>query len=127
MLGKPIPTKMREAMDAQEYYHRCARFEALHDHECEADPVRGRLIEWEHAFTEGGAKLNEIWAIVPICWLVHRGGMLNKEINQWLALNRATPADFDKYPKSKAAWLQKLAYLNSKYGIPNLSTQKAPF
>ena len=119
---------MRAEMDAQPYYHQCARYDALHDHECERDPLKPwQVVEWEHAFMQSGSKLNEIWAIIPICWLVHRGGLLNKEINQWLALNRATDADFDKYPKSKAEWVQKRKYLNSKYGTPKLSTFKAPF
>ena len=125
MLGKPIPIQMREEMDADPYYHQCARYDLLHDHICEADPVRCRLIEWEHAFTYGGSKVNEKWAIVPICYLVHRGGKMIKEINQWIGLNRATDEDLAKYPNTD--WAQKKIYLNSKYGIPKLSTEKAPF
>lgn len=125
MLGKPIPKKMREEMDAQDYYHQCARNQALNDHVCEPDPVTGRLIEWEHALIFGSKKVNEIWAIVPICWLVHRGGEMVKEINEWLALNRATDEDFAKYPRN--SWAQRKQYLNSKYGIPNLSTGNAHF
>ena len=113
-------------MDSMPYYHKCARFDALQDHQCEADPVRGKLIEWEHAMTIGGARINEIWAIVPICWYSHRGPGLNKEINQWLALNRISDSDI-KNRYSKTDWLQKKKYLNGKYGIPDLSTVKAPF
>lgn len=125
MLGKPIPIKMREAMAADPYYQQCARNEALNDHVCEACPVTMRLIEWEHAMKHAGSKVNEIWAIVPICWWAHRGPGLVKEINQWLALNRATDADFDKYPHN--TWATERAYLNAKYGTPNLSTTNAPF
>lgn len=125
MLGKPIPLKMRAEMETQPYYHQCARNEALHDHVCQADPVTGRLIEWEHAMIYGGSKVNEIWAIVPICWWAHRGPGMVKEINKWLALNRATFEDFAKYERSN--WPSERVYLNSKYGIPNLSTSKSPF
>ncbi len=125
MLGEPIPKKMREEMDAMPYYHQCARNEALNDHVCFPDPVRGRLIEWEHAMIHGSRKVNEIWAIVPICWWAHRGPGLVKEINQWLALNRASDEDLDKYERHD--WRQRRQYLNGKYGIPTLSTGKAPF
>lgn len=112
-------------MDAMPYYHQCARAAALNDHVCEADPVRGRLIEWEHAMYYKGERINEPWAIVPICYLVHRGGKLNKEINQWLALNRATDAELKAFPR--ANFLFQRDYLNKKYGTPGLSTDKAPF
>lgn len=126
MLSKPIPTKMRADMDADPYYHQCARAMALCDHECEADPIRGNLIEWEHAMYYKGERVNEPWAIVPICYLVHRGGKMIKEINQWLALNRATDAELDKYPR--AEWRQLRDRLNAKYGVPaGLSTHNAPF
>lgn len=125
MLGKPIPKAMRAEMHEMSYYHQCARNEALNDHECLPCPVTGRLIEWEHAMKYAGSKVNEIWAIVPICWWAHRGPGLVKEINQWLALNRATAEDFDKYPHN--SWETERSYLNAKYGTPNLSTTKPPF
>lgn len=128
MLGEPIPTKMREQMDADPYYHECARANALHDHVCQGDPMRGgRLIEWEHAMYYAGSKINEPWAIVPICWLVHRGGEMIKEVNQWLALNRATDEDLAKYPK--ADFKRQREYLNGKYGVPPMAglSTKAPF
>lgn len=126
MLGKPIPKKMREEMANDVYYCQCARYDALHDHECMADPMTGKLIEWEHALTYRGSKLNEIFAIVPICWWAHRGPGMVKEINEWLALNRISDEELEaKYQRTN--WVQKKRYLNSKYGIPNLSTTKAPF
>lgn len=112
-------------MDAMPYYHECARNAALHDHVCAPCPVTKKLIEWEHACYYKGQKVNEIWAMIPICWYVHRGPGMVKEINEWLALNRATTADFAKYPKN--SWAQRKRYLNTKYGLPKLSTTKAPF
>jgi hypothetical protein len=71
--------------------------------------------------------VNEIWAIIPICWLVHRGGKLDKRINEWIALNRATDEDLAKYPKKEAEWRKGRELLNRRYGLPDLSTRNAPF
>ena len=72
-----------------------------------------------------GSKLNEKWAIIPICWLVHRGGKLDKQINEWLALNRATDEELAKYPRAK--FKERRDVLNRRYGVPDLSTGNAPF
>ena len=47
MLGKAIPIKMRNEMDADPMMHTCMRNELLGDHDCEADPLTGKLLEWE--------------------------------------------------------------------------------
>ena len=108
-----IPQPLRETMSTDPYYTKCARFELLHDHVCLPDPLTRKLIEWEHVFIYAGKQIQEWWAIIPICYLVHRGGQLNKEINEWIALNRATPEDLALYPKRD--WIQRLKYLNAKY------------
>ncbi len=95
------------------YYHSCARQAAFHDHVCQPDPVTGKLIEWEHAFIYAGQQVNEKWAIIPLCWFVHRGTGLNKKINQFLALQRATPEDLAKYPR--ANWAQQKLFLAKQY------------
>ena len=101
-------------MSEDPYYQKCARKELLNDHECEPDPLTGKLIEWEHTHYWQGKQLQEKWAIIPICWLVHRGGELNKEINEWIALNRATDDELEKI--SKVVDYQRLkVYLNKKY------------
>lgn len=125
MLGKPIPKAMRAEMAAMPYYHTCARYDALHDHVCQPNPMTGQLIEWEHAFIYGSSKINEIWAIVPICYWAHSGPGLVKHINEWLAINRATPADLQKYPRKAWDFIKKQR--NARYGVPELSTEKAPF
>lgn len=111
---RPIPPQLRKEMDADAYYHQCARHEALRDHECRPDPLTGKLIEWEHAIIFAGRQLNEKWAIVPICWLVHRGGYMVKEINEWLALRRAPKGRLKELSKA-VDYEQKLRYLNQKY------------
>ncbi|MCL5666990.1 MAG: hypothetical protein M1383_04445 [Patescibacteria group bacterium] len=95
------------------YYHTCARQAVFHDHVCQADPATGKLIEWEHAFIYGGQQVNEKWAIIPLCWYVHRGPGLDKNINRLLALRRATADDLQKYPRSN--WMQQKLYLEKQY------------
>lgn len=119
MLGKPIPQKMREEMAADPAMKVCMRKVLLNDHECEGDPLTGKLLDWEHALIYAGSKINEKWAIISICWLVHRGGKLNKEINRWIALNRAT--DDELKAKSKAVpYINERERLNKLYGVPKL-------
>ena len=119
MLGEPIPLKMRAEMEAMPVYKTCLRRTLLKDHICEPNPLNGQLIEWEHAIRFKGPKLNEIWAIIPICYLVHRGGKLNKEINVWIALNRATTEELKAISKAED-YLATRDRLNAKYGVPKL-------
>ena len=69
--------------------------------------------EWEHAFIYRNRRVNEAWAIIPVCTYHHRGAGLDKDYNRYRALIRATDADLAKYPK--VDWKQKLKYLKSKY------------
>lgn len=127
MLGEPIPKRLREEMQSDPMYKTCTRAEMLHDHECMPDPLTGRLIEWEHAMVYAGKKVNKKWAIIPLCWLVHRGGKLDKRINEWIALNRATEEDLAEYPKKAGEWIQKKKWLNKALGEPGEGSEKAPF
>ena len=111
-----IPSKLRQQLTADPLYKKCLRYEILNDHYCCPDPLTGKLIEWEHALIYGGRQVQERFAIIPICWRVHRGGELIKEINVWLALNRITDEELKQYCKSD--WIQKQKYLNQKFGDP---------
>ena len=95
------------------------RRHALKDHVCEADPLTGKLIDWEHSIIYGGQQLNEAWAIVPICYWAHRGPGLKKEINVWLALNRATDDELRAISKA-VDYIRERERLNAIYGIPKL-------
>lgn len=117
MLGKPIPIKMRMTMSEDPGMKICMRNALLNDHECQADPLNRKLIDWEHALTFAGSKINEPWAIISICWLVHRGGRLSKEINVWIALNRATEEELRAKSKS-ISYLNMRERLNGIYGVP---------
>lgn len=101
---RKIPPKLTAEMEADPYYKFCSRA----DSECQ-----GR-ITWEHAFVWGGKQINEKWAIIPLCVYHHLGEGLVKEINQHIALSRATLGDLFKYPKTD--WWQLFKYLHGKYG-----------
>lgn len=125
MLGKPIPIKMRAMMKIDPSMQVCMRKELLNDHECQADPLTGKLLDWEHALTFAGSKVNEPWAIISVCWLVHRGGRLNKEINHWIALNRASNDELKA--KSKVIpYLNMRERLNSIYGHKRMIINNKP-
>ncbi len=79
-------------------------------------------ITWEHTLTYGGSKIQEKWAIIPLCEKYHGvnwfqdSGLMVKEINVWVALNRAT--DKELLAKSKVIpYLREKARLNAKYGV----------
>ena len=63
-------------------------------------------ITWEHALTYAGRQVDEVWAIIKLCECHHSvntyqdGGLLDKEINVWIALNRATDEELKKYDKT---------------------------
>lgn len=101
---RKIPTRVVSQMENDPYYQMCAR----HGPDC-----AGR-ITWEHAFIYAGKQINEVWAIIPLCWHHHLGSGLNKELNQWISIQRATPDDLLKYPNKD--WEQLYKYLESKYG-----------
>lgn len=101
-------------MAADPYYKTCARKDTFEDHECQ-----GR-ITWEHVIIHAGKQLQAKWAIIPICEWAHSvgahqdGGDLDKEKNQYIAINRATDEELEAV--SGAMDYQRLKkYLNKKY------------
>lgn len=89
---------------------------------------RGK-ITWEHALIYAGRQIDEAWAILKICEYHHAvnqfqdNGHLDKEKHIWLALNRATDEELEKYPKADYKKLRER--LNKIYGHcnPNKSTK----
>jgi hypothetical protein len=84
-------------------------------------------ITWEHALIYAGKQIDEVWAIIHLCAYHHEvdefqdGGGLDKEINVWIALNRATTDELLQY--SKAIDYQRMrTRLNNKYGNPKIKT-----
>ena|SRR3990167_2348359 len=110
---KAIPIKLREEMSADPQYGHCMRKAIFNDHECKPDPISKKIIEWEHAMYYKGSQINRKWAIISICWLTHRGGMMDKRKNEYMALIRATEEDLKEYPR--ADFKQRLKYLKGKF------------
>jgi len=109
---RKIPIKMREEMNADPYYKTCSRL---------ADGGCGGRITWEHAVIFAGRQLNEKWAIIPMCERHHGvgtyqdGGILDKQRNLHIALNRATDAELEAISKS-IDYKQLRDRLNVEYG-----------
>lgn len=100
-------------METNPYYKICAR------RVTDGSNCAGR-ITWEHAMIYAGKQVNEEWAIIPLCERHHGvnnyqdGGVLDKQMNQYIALSRATEEELDRYPKSN--WKHQLKYLKTLYG-----------
>ncbi len=110
-----IPRKLRLTLAADPYYRTCARL-GLHGHVC-----AGR-ITWEHALIFSGKQVQSRFAIVPLCAKSHAvdrfqdGGDLNKEVNAWIALNRASKEEIRGISRA-VDYKAVLRRLNGKYGV----------
>lgn len=105
-----IPKPLLNEILADEFYKKCVRFR---EKSC------GGRVTYEHAVQYASRQLNEKWAIIPLCEK-HHGvlqyqdrGDLNKELNMYYAIIRATDKDLAKYPKRD--WIQLKRYLIGKY------------
>lgn len=105
---RPIPPKLREEIAEDPFMAFC-----IYEKIGQGDKCDGR-IEWEHVFCYAGKQINEAWSILPVCTYHHRGGGLNKEYHQFVALNRADIDDLEKRMPRKN-WRQLKKYLNNKY------------
>lgn len=109
----PIPAKIRKAIANDPRYRLCA-LEGVEGHVC------GGRITMEHAFIYAGRQIQEKWAIVPICAAGQEvdeyqdAHTMNKEMNQWVALNQATPEELVEF--RRADYIGLKARLNQKYG-----------
>lgn len=111
----PIPLKMRAEMSRDPFYKACA-LRGWHEHTCEGK------ITWEHALIHAGKKVQLPFAIVPLCEKAHAvnffqdAGTMRKELNVWVALNRATDDELKALSKA-VDYLHMRSYLNSRYGV----------
>lgn len=110
-----IPLKVRKEIEADLNYRSCA-LHGIYGHVC------GGRITMEHALIYAGKQIQEKWAIVPIC---ARGQevdhyqdahTMNKEMNQWVALNQGTEDDFKRFPRAFPSYYEQRQRLNRKYG-----------
>ena len=113
-----MPAKLRKQLSTDPFMSKCARKELLQDHTCQ-----GR-ITWEHVFIFAGKQIQEDWAIIPLCELAHSvnrfqdSGILNKQINKWIALNRATDLQLIRHSVVEN-YIYERRRLNSIYGFPD--------
>lgn len=111
---RAITSDIRRVIDTDPYYKRCARWR---------DGGCSYHITMEHALIYAGRQVNEVWAIIPLCTYHHAvneyqdGGDLQKRKNVWIALNRASDQDLDKY--SRANYKTEREKLNLIYGKYN--------
>jgi hypothetical protein len=111
----PIPEKLKRILGNDPYYRMCAR---MGDGKC-----AGR-ITWEHVIIYAGRQVQEFWAIIPLCEYHHgvgtyqNTGGLDKQINIFIALSRATEEDLKKYPKEDWEQMKKRAIylIRKRYG-----------
>lgn len=107
-LTRPIPPKLRAEMDADPYYHRCAI----------TGTRRGPYakIEWHHAFTWKGQRVNEKWCIIPLLKRIHdkASTKIVKDYVDFLILNRADEATLLRYSKAEDL-VAKRNRLNKRY------------
>ena len=112
---RPISSKNKAIIDSDPYYKVCARHL---DGSCD-----GR-ITIEHALIFRGKQIDELWNFVPLCEYHHAvgkyqdGGNLIKEINVWIALNRATVDELREVSKV-VPYINMRERLNKLYGVPN--------
>lgn len=116
MQSYPTPKKMLEAMEKDPYYKVCA-LKFFPGHIC------GGRVTREHAIKYAGHRLNEYWAIVPICARGHEvdeyqdAHTMNKELNVWVALNRATDDQLRAISKVPPGYIFERERLNKLYGV----------
>lgn len=118
--GSVIPKKMRDGMTANPEYSRCALQGILEEM---IGPCGGRPTR-EHAGYYAGKKIQEEWAIPPICARHHgvdayqdAGTAALKEIRLWVALNRATDEELAKFNRATPSFFFQRDRLNAKYGV----------
>ncbi len=110
-LTRPIPLALRKKMDAQPYYHRCAITGTR------SGPYA--KIDWHHAFTWKGQRVNEEWCIIPLLKRIHDKASTKgvKDFVDYLILNRADDATLRRYSKAEDL-LAKRDRLNKRYANP---------
>lgn len=109
-----IPAKLLAEILANPFYKTCAKH-GQYGHQC-----NGR-ITFEHSMIYAGKQLQVKFAIIPLCAFGHSvdqfqdGGDLDKEMNLWIALSRATDAELRMYSKA-INYERERNRLNSIYG-----------
>lgn len=112
-----MPPKLRQELQNDPEYTLCA----LTGYDELAGPCGGRLTR-EHALIHAGSKIQEKWAIPPICARHHGvdeyqdAGTQVKDLCVWVSLNRATHEELLRFSKA-INYIWKRDVLNAKYGV----------
>jgi len=91
----------------------CERAALLHDHTCQGRSTM------EHVLIYQGRQVDQKFAIIRLCEYAHSvgpyafTGILNKRINEWIALRSATDEELALFPRSD--WAQRKKFLIQKY------------
>lgn len=110
----PIPPELNDLLNRDPEYEECM-LRGVRGHVCGGNVTR------EHAITFKGSALQKKWAIVAICARAHEvheyqdAGTMDKQLNVWLALNRATDAELREISKAKD-YVRERQRLNRIYG-----------
>ncbi len=112
----PIPPDIKKIIDADPFYETCS-LHGQKGHTC-----GGRRNTREHAFIYAGKQIQEVWAIIPVCEAGQEVGSFQdshtmvKNMNKWVALNRATDAELNKFYKATPSYVKERSRLNAIYG-----------
>ncbi len=112
----PIPTNLNDQLNRDPEYEDCM-LRSVKNHVC-----GGRPNTREHAIIFKGSAVQKKWAIVSICAKAHEvdewkdRGTMDKNLNIWLALNRATDAELREISKA-TDYLRERERLNRIYGV----------
>lgn len=116
-LTKPIPPKMRAEMAKDKFYSRCC----LQSSEC-----RGR-IQWHHHLKWRGQRVNEKWAILPLCEHHHAiESHFYPQLTRIMVL-RASEEELQKYSKAINYVQMRKNYLASEAIVSEQSVEGQAF
>lgn len=113
---RTIPQYLKDQISTDPFYRKCCRA---------SDGCKSSRITIEHSMIYAGKQVSALWALLPLCEYHHSvnaykdNGDLNKEMNIWIALNRAK--DYELENISKATNYKEVRNrLNKKYGKPKI-------
>lgn len=110
-----VPRKLRKQLSTDPEYQRTSHCMLAGYHQC------GGRNTWEHPFIFAGRQIQEAWAIICVCAAgqdvdqyqdSHR---MDKEMNRWVALNRATDDDLKPYSRV-INYIRERERLNTIFG-----------
>ncbi len=89
-LTSPIPKKIRDELSEDPFMKKC----------CIADSYCEGKIEWHHALTFAGKRVNEPWCILPVCKKHHKLEAQNRVELIKVMVRRASEDDLKPYCKA---------------------------